>query len=83
MAQAKTKAAPKTEKHEDHSHDHPEQHWLTKYVFSSDHKIIGIQYGMGGLIFLLVGFCLIASMRWQMAKPGEAIPVVGTVFEHV
>ena len=83
MAQAKTKAAPKTEKHEDHSHDHPEQHWLTKYVFSSDHKIIGIQYGMGGLIFLLVGFCLIASMRWQMAKPGEAIPVVGTVLEHV
>jgi len=67
--------------HDDHGHDN--QHFLTKYVFSSDHKVIGIQYGVTSLLFLLVGFLLIMAMRWQIAKPGEAIPVMGTVLEHV
>ena len=39
--------------HDDHGHDN--QHFLTKYVFSSDHKVIGIQYGVTSLV-LLVGF---------------------------
>jgi cytochrome c oxidase subunit 1 len=64
-------------------HAHGEQHFLTKYVFSSDHKVIGIQYGIGGLLFLLVGFMLIIGMRWQIAKPGEPIPIIGAVLEHV
>ena len=34
-----------------HEHGHGEQHFLTKFVFSSDHKVIGIQYGIGGLLF--------------------------------
>ena len=67
--------------HDDHGHDN--QHFLTKYVFSSDHKVIGIQYGVTSLLFLLVGFLLIMAMRWQIAKPGEAIPVMGAVLEHV
>ena len=66
-----------------HEHGHGEQHFLTKYVFSSDHKVIGIQYGIGGLLFLLVGFMLIIGMRWQIAKPGEPIPIIGAVLEHV
>ncbi len=73
------------EGHHDHhdDHDHGNQHFLTKYVFSSDHKVIGIQYGVTSLLFLLVGFMLIMAMRWQIAKPGEPIPVMGTVLEHV
>lgn len=73
------------EGHHDHhdDHDHGNQHFLTKYVFSSDHKVIGIQYGVTSLLFLLVGFLLIMAMRWQIAKPGEPIPVMGAVLEHV
>lgn len=73
------------EGHHDHhdDHDHGNQHFLTKYVFSSDHKVIGIQYGVTSLLFLLVGFMLIMAMRWQIAKPGEPIPVMGAVLEHV
>ena len=67
----------------EHDHAHGEQHFLTKYVFSTDHKVIGIQYGMGGLLFLLIGFILIIGMRWQIAKPGEPIPVLGPILEHV
>jgi cytochrome c oxidase subunit I len=50
--------------------------WRT-YVFSTDHKVIGIQYGVTALCFLLFGFCLMMVMRWQMAHPGQAVPVIG------
>ena len=40
------------------------------YVFSTDHKVIGIQYGITGLLFLLFGFSLMMLMRWQLAYPG-------------
>ena len=45
-----------------------------KYVFSTDHKMIGIQYGITGLCFLFFGFCLMMVMRWQLAisRPGAA-----------
>ncbi len=69
--------------HDDHGHGHAEQSFLTKYIFSTDHKVIGIQYGVTSLVFLLIGFMLIMAMRWQMAKPDEPIPVVGPVLEHV
>src|SRR5258708_15969959 len=49
------------------------------YVFSTDHKIIGIQYGVTALFFLLFGFCLMLMMRWQIAHPGLPVPIVGPV----
>src|SRR5256885_3818031 len=52
--------------------------WRT-YVFSTDHKIIGIQYGVTALFFLLFGFCLMLMMRWQIAHPGKPVPVVGSL----
>lgn len=51
-----------------------------KYVFSTDHKVIGIQYGITALCFLFFGFCLMLLMRWQLAYPGEPIPWVGKFF---
>ena len=48
--------------HEQHE-AHGSQHFLTQYVFSSDHKVIGIQYGVTSLFFLMVGFLLIMAMR--------------------
>ena len=49
-------------------------------MFSTDHKVIGVQYGITSLIFLFFGFCLMMLMRWQLAYPGEAIPFLGTLF---
>ncbi|MEM1245004.1 MAG: cbb3-type cytochrome c oxidase subunit I [Acidobacteriota bacterium] len=51
--------------------------FLRRWVFSLDHKVIGIQYGLTSLVFLAVGFCLILIMRWQLAYPGEPVPIVG------
>jgi cytochrome c oxidase subunit 1 len=63
--------------HQHHEHEHHELGFIRKYIFSTDHKVIGIQYGISGLLFLLFGFCLIMLMRWQLAYPGQALPVIG------
>jgi len=53
---------------------HHEQGFLKTYVFSQDHKTIGLQYMMTALLFLFFGFTLMLLMRWQLAYPGKAIP---------
>ena len=42
-----------------HEAEHEELGFWSKYVFSTDHKIIGIQYGVTALFFLLFGFFLV------------------------
>ena len=54
---------------------------MRKYVFSTDHKVIGIQYGITALLFMFFGFLLMAAMRWQIAYPNEAIPFVGELLQ--
>lgn len=68
---------PETHHHDEHGHEHHELGFWRKYVFSTDHKVIGIWYGISGLIFLLFGFSLMMMMRWQLAYPGTALPVIG------
>ena len=62
--------------HEEHHH---EQSFWRKFIFSTDHKVIGVQYSVTGLVFLFFGFCLMMIMRWQLAYPGEAIPFIGSL----
>ena len=66
-----------------HGHDaHPPQTWLRTYVFSTDHKVIGLQYLITSFIFLLVGFSLMMMMRWQLAFPDRAIPFIGPLLSQ-
>ncbi|MFN8599471.1 MAG: cbb3-type cytochrome c oxidase subunit I [Candidatus Binatia bacterium] len=51
-----------------HAHAEP-QGFIWKYVFSVDHKVIGIQYLVTSLVFLLIGFSMMLLMRWQLAIP--------------
>tara|TARA_Y100001954_G_scaffold20765_1_gene18967 strand:+ start:1190 stop:1834 length:645 start_codon:yes stop_codon:yes gene_type:complete len=57
---------------------HPQSFW-SKYIWSTDHKVIGIQYGITSLLWLLVGFALMAIMRYQLAYPGSPVPIVGSL----
>src|SRR5215510_2800018 len=66
-----------------HEIHHHEPGFWQKYIFSSDHKTIGLQYGITGLLFLLFGFCLMLMMRWQIAYPGQAMPVVGELLHKM
>ncbi|MGD2115028.1 MAG: cbb3-type cytochrome c oxidase subunit I, partial [Acidobacteriota bacterium] len=65
--------------HEEH---HEELGFWRKYVFSVDHKVIGIQYTITGFLFLFFGFSLMLLMRWQLANPGEALPLIGSWFSE-
>ena len=69
-----TTETPHGEHAAEHGHD---QGFLQTYVFSQDHKVIGIQYAVTGLLFLFFGFCLMMVMRWQLAYPLVPIPVIG------
>lgn len=70
--------------HRESSHSHGAHHqelgFWRKYIFSTDHKIIGLQYGITALLFLFFGFSLVMIMRWQLAYPGEAVPLIGWLF---
>ncbi len=62
--------------HDEHHHD---QSFWRKYIFSTDHKVIGVQYSVTGLAFLFFGFVLMMVMRWNLAYPGEPIPLIGSL----
>src|SRR2546428_10686545 len=80
-------ASTSAETHQEHGHDAAHEHhelgWWRKYIFSTDHKVIGIQNGFTGLFFLLFGFSLMMLMRWQLAYPGQALPVIGKWLPHI
>jgi cytochrome c oxidase subunit 1 len=65
--------------HKETAHHHELSFWR-HYIFSTDHKVIGIQYAFTSLFFLLFGFSLVMLMRWQLAFPGEALPIIGSLF---
>src|ERR1051325_5589795 len=66
-----------------HEAEHEDIGFMRKYVFSTDHKVIGIQYGLTGLCFLLFGFCLMLMMRWQIAHPTQPVPIIGPLLTKV
>ncbi len=57
-------------------HDKPTT-FLSKYVFSFDHKVIGKQFLWMGIAFLGIGGMMAMLIRWTLAYPGEAFPVLG------
>ena len=57
--------------HDDHHHD---PGFWKKYVFSTDHKMIGMQYGLTAMCFLAFGFYLMMVMRWSIAYPHQPLP---------
>ena len=78
--QATAHAVPHAGVHEEH---HEDIGFLRKYVFSTDHKIIGLQYGFTALCFLLFGFFLMLMMRWKIAHPSEPVPIVGPLLAAI
>jgi cytochrome c oxidase subunit 1 len=65
--------------HAAHGHDHHEQSFIMKYFFSTDHKIIGLQYMFTGMFMAIVGGYFAYAFRMQLAFPGMEVPLYGTV----
>ncbi len=51
--------------------------FLTTYVFSRDHKVIGLQFLFSTLLWFIVGGLLALAVRWQLAFPWQGMPIVG------
>ena len=64
-------------------HEHHELGFIRKYIFSTDHKVIGIQFMFTGLVFLVLGGLLAMAIRYQLAWPFQSMPVLGKMlFPH-
>jgi len=55
----------------------PVLEFLRTYVFSLDHKVIGIQFLFSTLFWLVIGGLLALGIRWQLAWPWTPLPVIG------
>ena len=41
-----------------------------------------MQYAVSALVFLFFGFCLMMLLRWQLAYPGQPLPVIGKLLSE-
>jgi len=57
-----------------HGHAHDDRPFIRKYVFSTDHKVIAIQFLLYSMVFLTLGGLLAMAIRWQLGFPGQPMP---------
>jgi len=57
-------------------HGHHKETFITKYVFSQDHKMISKQFLLTGITMAVVGTVMAALFRMQLAWPGEGFAIV-------
>src|SRR5262245_15492032 len=62
-----------------HAH-HPQLGFVRKYIFSTDHKIIGIQYMITAMAMAVIGGLLSMLMRYQLAWPTSLSPNMAKLF---
>src|SRR5215475_728455 len=61
-------------------HTHHELGFIRKYIFSTDHKVIGLQYMITAMAMAIVGGLLSMLMRLQLAWPSQPWPALGKLF---
>src|SRR5215831_10906748 len=64
-----------------HHHEAP-RGFIRKYIFSLDHKVIGIQYCMLALVAALIGMTLSVLMRLQLAYPNQEFGFLKWLFPN-
>ncbi len=62
--------------------DTHELSFIKKNIFSTDHKTIGKQYILTGLVMAAIAGYLAYVFRMNLAYPGESIPLFGTMGGH-
>ncbi|MGB1248656.1 MAG: cbb3-type cytochrome c oxidase subunit I, partial [Chitinophagales bacterium] len=65
--------------HDHHDDHHHEETWLTKYIFSQDHKMIAKQFLVTGIFWAFIGGLLSLFFRMQLAWPNETFPILETL----
>ena len=82
---ANTKITAHTDVHASHAHhehdEHHDEHWLFKYIFSQDHKMIAKQFLIMGIFWAFIGGALSSLFRIQLGWPEASFswlePILG------
>src|SRR3954464_6696015 len=64
--------------HDDHGHHHKET-FITKYVFSQDHKMIAKQFLVTGMVWAILGGLMSVLFRIQLGYPDHSLPFLETL----
>jgi cytochrome c oxidase subunit 1 len=65
-----------------HGHDHHEQHFITKWIFSQDHKVIAKQYLITGILWAIIGALFSVFFRLQLGFPEDTFPIMEKFLGH-
>jgi cytochrome c oxidase subunit 1 len=63
------------------THHHEPRSFLRKYIFSTNHKVIGIQFIISGFLWMLLGGGLAMLVRYKLAFPEASFPGIGYIDE--
>ncbi len=66
--------------HAEHHVHHHKETFITKYIFSQDHKMIGKQFLITGIIWAVVGGLFSVLFRLQLGYPDQSFPILETIF---
>ena len=76
----KTSSKTKVQEHDNHD-DHHEQSFITKYIFSEDHKTIANQFLITGIFWAIIGGAMSSLFRIQLGFPDMDLsalsPIIG------
>jgi cytochrome c oxidase subunit I len=68
------------EVHHEVHHGHHKETFITKYIFSQDHKTIGKQFLITGIVWAIVGGLFSVLFRLQLGYPTQSFPILETFF---
>jgi cytochrome c oxidase subunit 1 len=63
-----------------HDHQHHEESFISKYVFSQDHKMIAKQFLITGMIWAIIGGLFSVLFRLQLGYPDATFPFLEDIF---
>ncbi|MGN6398809.1 MAG: cytochrome c oxidase subunit I [Flavisolibacter sp.] len=65
--------------HDGNGHHHHKQSFITKYIFSQDHKTIAKQFLITGIAWAIVGALFSVLFRLQLGYPDQTFPFLETL----
>jgi cytochrome c oxidase subunit I len=68
--------------HDEHHVHHHKETFITKYVFSQDHKMIAKQFLITGIIWAILGGLMSVLFRLQLGYPDQSFPWLEDILGH-
>jgi cytochrome c oxidase subunit 1 len=68
--------------HDTHHEHHHHETFITKYVFSQDHKMISKQFLITGIIWAIIGGLFSVIFRLQLGYPDQSFPILEEFLGH-